>query len=163
MLDLPNLTSKSHTLPILKTGQNTVGNLISLCVDNHIGDEMKVGRILALPLEASGVLYATGVMAAYLFSVSICYYPPHVVSDKELISNALEQAAYLASDYPEYHNIDKRNCCRAVKERLGGVYAVTFSSIASLKWANLVSVRYGLNGDKIAVFPMTQCGTVANG
>lgn len=124
---------------------------------------MKIGRIPVLLLAASGIFYAVGVMAAYFLSVSICYWPPHVVSDKELISNALERVAYLVSDYPEYKNIDKRNCCRVVKERSGGEYAVTFSSIAKLKWANLVSVRYGLNDDKISVFSMTQCGAVANG
>lgn len=122
---------------------------------------MKIGRIPVLLFAVSGIFYAIGVMSAYFLSISICYYPPHIVSDKELISSALERTAYLASDYPEYHNIDKRNCCRVVKERFGGEYAVTFSSIASLKWANLVSVRYGLNGDKISVFPMMQCGTVA--
>ena len=121
---------------------------------------MKSIRLLACFLALVVGFYGAGVALAYWNDTSVCFVPPHVVSDEERISNVVEWIGVLSKDYPDYRSLDRDHCCTVLKERSAGDYSVTFTTIASLRWTKLVEAKVGLAPPRTLIFRTDQCGNV---
>lgn len=106
--------------------------------------------------------YVTGVALAYYARVSICWFPPYVVTERERIDNALAAAAKQARHDPDFHQIDRASCCGIEQDRLSSEHQVTLGSVARFQWVELVRMRYGPGGNKIGYWLTDQCGRVYN-